>query len=257
MENFIVLDPLYAEYVSTYVLPVYSRIWAKRISPALVFSETYGYLRTFDEPRQKVCLMEEDAWRAARFEIEVVHPAGCHVHAGPVEGAAYLFTLPWRTRTAVTHKQGNHFLLESGGWIQEKLTRYLPKKKRSRVFRLVPLQKKTFVGIAVNEWKSILIRDRRWFPGKDHLYYVDQNDRIIPAWSVLPVRAEAAPIQAKIQSPCLMCSEKQIDTSVLHLGFAHSFSCSKCIEKLGSKTCPLCRLPIEQIITNHITTWPE
>jgi hypothetical protein len=258
MESFIVLDPLYAEYVSPYVLPLYSRIVATRVSPGVVFSETYGYIRVFDELRQKVCIMEEDAWRAARFEIEVVHPAGCHVQAYPTENGPYLYTLPHKTRSAVVHKQGDHFLLENGGWIQEKTTRFYPKKKKMRLFRLVPLQKKTFVGIEMEWWKGIVIRERKWFPGRDHLYYVDKDGRVLPAWGVLPLRAEETrPIKKSSGSSCILCSENQIDTSVLHLGFAHSFSCSACIEGLRSNSCPVCRLPIEQIITNHITTWPE
>lgn len=126
-----------------------------------------------------------------------------------------------------------------------------------RIFRLVPVQKTTFVGIAVDGWTGVVFKGRCWFPGRDHLYYVDKDEQAVPAWGVLPLRAEAPPVRDGASAPCLLCSEKQIDTSVLHLGFAHSFSCSGCIEKLKSKTCPLCRLPIEQIITNHITTWPE
>jgi len=61
----------------------------------------------------------------------------------------------------------------------------------------------------------------------------------------------------KNSNVCFICFQNSINCSYIHGDFAHSFCCFECSKKILSKTCPICRLPIEKIVINYTQNVPE
>jgi hypothetical protein len=51
---------------------------------------------------------------------------------------------------------------------------------------------------------------------------------------------------------CHLCLGKDINSTFIHGNSGHSFCCYECAIKFTGQYCPICRLPIDQIILNYI-----
>ena len=52
-----------------------------------------------------------------------------------------------------------------------------------------------------------------------------------------------------IDNPCIICMKKNKNVSLIHGNTAHILCCNECAEFL--EKCPICREPIEKIVTNY------
>lgn len=274
MDTFIICNRdryLYSEYVAYYFLHPLSTIRAKRVSPFFIYSEEYGYIKSFDDVLMKPILLEKNSFDSFQFTIKIIERNGGHVQMSPEANAPYLYTLPVNAKVTIIRKEGNYYELQQGGWLNRFVGQLYPKKKNKKVFSILkkfrPIQ---VMIININhsamiypnhpdkkiwEYRSIHTIFKKGFVNNH--FVVGNHDGFFPYEDVVPIGYfDSHSILGKIESLrnqpiCLLCTTNPINTVAIHGDFSHSFCCYNCSTFLNSKTCPICRLPIEKIVMNY------
>jgi hypothetical protein len=259
-EYFIIVNKtnyLYCEKIAYYLIPPDQRIYAKRISPFFIYSEHYGYIKSFDEITLKPVLVEESVLKDYEYNIKIVEKNGCHLFNVYYDHDIYYMTLPFGTKTRVFSKSGKNYYLEYGGWS----TQYIKTmaKKTKKLFQFYPI-KKSFLIMITNplgsfigndkkfvKYKSLHLVQRKGFHSDNKVFFLDDGWLNYDDCSIIG-RTPSANIHYMQDNLCKICLSNDINTSFIHGDFSHTFCCIECSTKLLSKTCPICRQDVEKIV---------
>jgi len=271
MDNFIIYDKnkyLLCEYMAYYNLHPSYTIKGKRISPYFIYSEQYGYIKAFDELSMKPILIEQNAWDSFLFTIKIIDENGAHVQCDAHKNAPYLYTIPYNSKCTIIAKKDNYYQLQGGGWLNRFIYQIYPTKIKKKVFMMNKYFKPLLVIINNVNNSTIL------FPRKqtiEHLKYktihsifkkgfIDNRFAVKTIYGYIPYEDVSIIGYFNLDDIrtldsnypiCIICMLNPINTTTIHGDFSHSFCCYDCSKMLHTKTCPVCRLPIEKIILNY------
>jgi len=260
-EYFIIIDRtkyLYCEKIAYYIIPPDQKIYGKRISPFFIYSEQYGYIKSFDEIAMKPILVEESVLHDYEYNIKIVEKNGCHLFNVFYNNETYFMTLPYGSTAKVNSKVGKSYYLEYGGWT----TQYLKtsKNKRLKLFNFFSI-KKPFLVMITNPLGSIIENDgkkflefgtihvvqKKGFNADTRAFFLDDGWLKYDDCAIIG-RVIVEAMYSIPDDRCKICLSNKINVSFIHGDFSHSFCCFECSTKLLSKTCPLCRQFVEKIV---------
>lgn len=269
MNDFISLkDWIFCENIVNYVMPCNIKFRAKRISTLFAYSDQYGYILLFDSVLKRTIITEEDALRDYEYWIEIKDKNGCHVQTYPSSNSIYMYTLPRNTRLKIMEKQGFFYRVPTNGWIS-KSYKLFKNNKTCILFNFIAMKKP--IGIMIinpdgveytNKDKNIKLQygdiiqvEKKGFVNDEKVFFYD-NGYIKYEDTVLLGYIDNIPSNPNNLN-CMICMNKEINSSILHGDIGHSFSCYDCAMKLSRTSCPICRLPIEKIIYNYVQSFQK
>jgi len=274
METFVILQEnvakcLYCENLAFYYIHPSCKILGKRTSPYFIYTPEYGYIKAFDDNIMLPLVVEETALENFKFQIEICHKNGCHVGLTNDPLFIYYYTLTYKTKVEIVEKTNQYYQLKLGGWATKILKQIYPKPKKLVIFRFLTVKKPFWVIVTNNlgtEWRknhetrnisfgSIIKIVKKGFVDNKKILY-DENDGYIFHKDVSLLGSNFN-TSVKNSNVCFICFQNSINCSYIHGDFAHSFCCFECSKKILSKTCPICRLPIEKIVINYIQNVPD
>jgi hypothetical protein len=268
-ESYFVLYPtlqpsIYCEQIANYSIYPGCKILGKRLSPYFIYSQHYGYIKSFDEQSSCPILVEENILQDYEYTVEICDPNGAHLYCVVGGRSTYYQTLTHRTKSTVLSKVGPQYWLQPGsGWTEQFYQQILPNKKKKKIFRFFPI-KNPFL-IVVNDrggaeildsslkkenlpFGTLLSVHKKGFEGDKMIVYTNRGIIDYKKISLVGAVPTSALESFHTKGVCVICQLETINTVFLHGDFGHSFSCFGCSQKLLSTSCPICRLPIDKIV---------
>ena len=274
MESFIILQEninkgLYCENIAFYYLHPTCKLMAKRVSPYFLYSEEYGYIRSFDDVKIVPLVVEETAMEDYKYQVEICNKNGCHVGLNPEPLFIYYYTLTRKTRSEIVVKKNEYYQFKTGGWATKCLKQLLPQPKKLTVFRFLTVKKPFWIIVNTNDcvWKkgdstkmisqgTMMKITKKGFHKDQKILYCEDEGYINYEHTVL-LGYNFTDVSKTDTNMCFICTQKPINCSYIHGDFAHSFCCFECSKKIFTKTCPVCRLVVEKVVINYTQSFPS